>query len=184
MNNGKVILIESSSRNKSNSNYLANLVLKNIKHELINLNEIKIDKIRDHRFDGNWDDSKDDFYKYIKKLEKSEYVIIASPVYWYSFSTNLKIFIDRWSESLKKDNQFKNSMKDKKIILVLVGGDNPRIKALPIINQMQYICDFLNMNFFDYVIGFGNHFGDIKKDKEAIEKGNCINYRLVNKGEE
>lgn len=46
--------------------------------------------------------------------------------------------------------------------VVIVGGDNPKLKALPLIAQFQYIFDFVGSSFEGYVIGDANGLDEIK----------------------
>ena len=36
--------------------------------------------------------------------------------------------------------------------VVIVGGDNPKLKALPLISQFQYIFEFVGSSFEGYII--------------------------------
>ena len=61
-------------------------------------------------------------------------IIFATPLYWYGMSGHMKNFVDRWSQSLRDTSlHFKEKMKGKKMYVVIVGGDNPKLKALPLI---------------------------------------------------
>lgn len=94
----------------------------------------------------------------------------------------MKNFIDRWSESLRDpDLRFAERMKNKKMYVVIVGGDDPKRKALPLIMQFQYIFDFVGASFEDYIIGEGNKPGDIMTDHEALHKARFLNKVLKHK---
>ena len=45
--------------------------------------------------------------KILNKVLKSDIIIFSTPLYWYSMSASLKLFIDRWTESLR-DTQIDN----------------------------------------------------------------------------
>ncbi len=82
----------------------------------------------------------------------------------------MKNFIDRWSQTLKDIQypHFKNTMANKKAYVIAVGGDKPCIKGLPMIQQFQYIFDFIGISFEGYILGSGNRPGDVYVDKEAF----------------
>lgn len=66
-------------------------------------------------------------------------------------SGTMKLFIDRWSQTLKDANypDFKDVMSSKKAYVIAVGGDSPLLKGLPLIEQFQYIFDFLGISLRD-----------------------------------
>lgn len=49
-----------------------------------------------------------------------------------------------------------------------MGGDQPSIKGLPMIQQFQHIFDFVGTTFEGYIIGEGNRPGDISQDLIAL----------------
>lgn len=174
----KITLISASSRENSNSRYLSRLLLRDLKYDEIDLRKQQICEIVDHRDDQKWQKTSDDFYGIMKGVEQSELVVLATPIYWYGMSSRLTIFLERWSELLATQKNFRQIMAHKKIILVLVGGDLPRIKGLNIVNQFRYIANFLNLDFWYALIGQGNHEMGILKDHQALEKAQVMNQAL------
>jgi hypothetical protein len=69
-------------------------------------------------------------------------------------------------------------MRQKQAYVVVVGGDQPRIKGLPLIQQFQYIFDFMQMEFGGFIIGEGNRPGDIMHDQRALVEADVMNQRL------
>ncbi|AXX64471.1 flavodoxin family protein [Bombilactobacillus bombi] len=183
MNN--ILLINSSSRVVSNSEILAKKVLSGIDFDEVFLKENDVKNIQDHRFDKTWPKQVDDYYEICNKLKNAKLIIFSTPIYWYGISSILKDFIDRWSESLKVDNEFRYKMTNKDIALVMVGGDHPRIKGSNIIEQFNYICDFLNMNFIFSLIGEADSPGSIVKDSIALidAKNRCSQIKKIIKGD-
>lgn len=91
----------------------------------------------------------------------------------------MKNFIDRWSQSLRDVRfNFKERMEAKTAYAIVVGGDNPRIKALPLIQQMQYTFDFVGLTFAGYVIGKGSKPGEVLKDIRAVRDAEALNAEL------
>lgn len=91
----------------------------------------------------------------------------------------MKNFIDRWSQSLRDVRfNFKERMASKTAYAVVVGGDNPRIKALPLIQQLQYTFDFVGLPFAGYVIGKASRPGEIFRDTRAIRDAAALNAEL------
>lgn len=69
-------------------------------------------------------------------------------------------------------------MAAKKGYVIAVGGDAPHIKGLPMIQQFQYIFDFVGMDFAGYILGIGNKPGDILADQKAIYAAGELNRLL------
>lgn len=64
--------------------------------------------------------------------------------------------------------------------VVIVGGDNPKLKALPLIAQFQSIFDFVGSSFEGYVIGDANGLDEIQNDAEALAKAQIYNKEFKN----
>ena len=64
--------------------------------DLIDLNDYNI-----HPYDYDHPNLNDDFIPLIEKTLEYDLIIFATPVYWYSTSTQLKKFIDRFSDLVR-----------------------------------------------------------------------------------
>ncbi|MEA1883408.1 MAG: flavodoxin family protein [Thermotogota bacterium] len=86
----------------------------------------------------------DEMKKYYEELNKADVVILATPVYWFNMSSQLKIFIDRMYGL-----DFKNFPSGKKLVLLMSFGDNDMISsgAVNISNSMKQMAKFLGMDF-------------------------------------
>ncbi len=54
--------------------------------------------------------------------------------------------------------------------LIIVGGDSPRIKALPCVQQIEYSLQYLGAHLQDYLIGYAERPGDIRDDSYAMKE--------------
>jgi multimeric flavodoxin WrbA len=136
--------------------------------------------IDDRRHDpAGFQNVDDDYDKIIEQVFAHDVLIFSTPLYWYGMSGPMKNFVDRWSQSLRdKRFDFKSAMRQKQAYVVVVGGDQPRIKGLPLIQQFQYIFDFMQMEFGGFIIGEGNRPGDIMHDQRALVEADVMNQRL------
>ncbi|MGA3278128.1 flavodoxin family protein [Lactiplantibacillus pentosus] len=174
------MLISASTHVPSNSTLLAKLVLKGLVHQEVNLNDVKIFDVQDFRFAPNWPRQNDDYYGIIEQLKEAKIIVFATPIYWYGIPAILKSFIDRWSESLKVDTNFREAMQGKKIVLIIVGGDDPVVKGQVIIDQFKYICEFLGMKLIVSVVGEANRPDTISNDPNALYEAKRANIILKN----
>ncbi|MFT8309938.1 MAG: flavodoxin family protein [Sporolactobacillus sp.] len=172
----KIIAFYGSIRDKGNSETLAHFALQDLDVTNVFLRDYHINPISTHRHED------DDYKKLIWKQVLADIILFVTPVYWYGMSSLLKLYIDRWSKTLRDPSMpnFKEKMKAKEVHLITVGGDEPYIKALPMIQQMQFICDFLQMKFGSYIIGKGDKKGDVLIDKNALNSAAHLNHYFKN----
>lgn len=176
-----IAVIYGSTREISNTEWLTEKVIHGIPVEKIYLREFNILPIKDERHsEKGFQEVFDDYNAIIDKVLKHDIIIFATPVYWYSMSGTMKLFIDRWSQSLRdtKYPNFRTDMAKKKAFVIAVGGDKPPIKALPLIQQFQYIFDFFGTSFEGYVIGKASRPGDIQSDQQAISLAEQMHHTL------
>lgn len=175
-----ILVLQGSGRADGNTEQLTALALEGIAHKQILLREKSILPIRDQRHEqGGFDPVDDDYESVILEVLRHEKIIFATPVYWYTMSGVMKNFIDRWSQSLRSpDYDFKASMAQKKAYVIAVGGDDPRIKAMPLIQQMKYCFQFMGMSFESYLIGKASRLGEILQDTRALSDAVLLNREL------
>lgn len=175
-----IAILHGSTREDGNTEELAKLVLEGIPHTEIKLRDKTILPIHDQRHDeGGFDAVDDDYDGIIRQVLEHDVLIFTTPVYWYGISGILKNFIDRWSQSLRApDYDLKAILAKKKAYVITVGGDNPRIKALPLIQQLKYTFDYVGLPFVGYIIGKASRPGDMKNDSRAAVEAAWLNTEL------
>lgn len=178
-----IAVIDGGTRPNGNTELLTNHVIQDMNMERIYLKDYQIQSIIDKRHspDG-FEDRKDDYNSIIDRILPHDILIFSTPIYWYSMSGLMKNFIDRWSQTLRDPNyrDFKKKMAAKKAFVIAVGGDDPSIKGLPMIQQFKYIFDFVGIEFAGYIIGNGNKPEDIYEDIEAIFKAEQLQKKIIN----
>jgi multimeric flavodoxin WrbA len=111
--------------------------------------------------------------KYYNKLNETDVIILATPVYWFNMSSQLKIFIDRMYGL-----DFKNFPSGKKLVLLMSFGDNDMISsgAVNISNSLKQMAKFLGM---DFILEYGissNH--TMVQKKKAFEEVQDLGMKL------
>ncbi len=83
----------------------------------MNLYQSNIEKVTDNRHSKGANFHNDDYEQILIKVLESDIIIFSTPLYWYSMSASLKLFIDRWTESLRDTqiDNFKEIMSQKKV---------------------------------------------------------------------
>lgn len=131
----KILVLQGSSRENGNTEQLSQLVLQGIPHTQIHLREKNIRAIHDQRHDQEGFTAVDDDYDAIvEAVLEHDVIVFATPIYWYGMSGFMKDFVDRWSQSLRdKRYSFKQALAQKQAFVITTGGDDPRVKGLPLI---------------------------------------------------
>jgi multimeric flavodoxin WrbA len=178
-----IAVIYGGTRPNGNTEFLTEQALHGLDIERIYLNRYHIQPIVDYRHDaGGFPNVNDDHSTVIDLILQHDILIFATPIYWYSMSGTMKNFIDRWSQSLRdaKYPNLKQQLAAKKAYVIAVGGDHPTVKGLPMIQQFQYIFDFMGTSFEGYILGKGSKPGDIKEDKVALLAASQLREKLMN----
>jgi multimeric flavodoxin WrbA len=159
---------------------LADVLLEGIPHTSLCLRDYHIKPIVDQRHEqGGFTAVDDDYEHIIQQVLAHDILIFATPLYWYGMSGLMKNFVDRWSQSLRDQKlDFKAKMAKKQAFVLIVGGDRVYIKALPLVQQFQYIFEFMGMHMLGYLIGQGVKPGEIKNDQLALQSATSWREKL------
>lgn len=175
-----IAIISGSSRDNGNTEELARVVTQDLPATWFRLRHYRITPIHDQRHDPDgFVPVSDDYNRLIQELLAYDIWLFASPVYWYGFSGLMKNFIDRWSEVMRRhDLAFSEQIGQKLAALTLVGGDQPHLKALALIQQFYWICDYMRMPFVGYALGEANRPGEIENDPRALATAHTLHQTL------
>jgi GrpB-like predicted nucleotidyltransferase (UPF0157 family) len=119
-----IICIASSAAGGKNTLSFVRETFHHTNLKIIDLNERQISP---YRYDGVYPES-DQFPILVEQMISSDLVVIATPVYWYSMSSSMKNFFDRFSNLLRGTHKpLGEALYGKKICLFSTGSD----KRLP-----------------------------------------------------
>ncbi|MDC2889285.1 flavodoxin family protein [Psychrosphaera algicola] len=111
------VIILGSSRSDGNTSALVHDYATIINATVVDLNDYEISP-----FDYNADYN-DDFISLMAGLLKYDRIILATPMYWYSASAQMKTFIDRWSDLLKTEKAKGRQLRGKQVVVLATGSD-------------------------------------------------------------
>ncbi|WP_257348340.1 flavodoxin family protein [Pseudalkalibacillus decolorationis] len=176
----KILALYGSARAGGNTEQLTKKALEGLDVTHVHLKDYNIYPIDDLRHvEGGFQPVEDDNDQLVQLMLDHDLLVFATPVYWYGMSGSMKDLIDRWSQSLRDSRfDFKGELSQKKAFVICCGGDNPKLKALPLIQQFHYIFDFVAMEFVGYIIGKGNQPGEVLQDTVALVQAEQLNERL------
>ena len=111
-------------------------------------------------------------------LKKSHSIVIASPIYWFDISAQSKIFIDRlYAVGVGQNNIFDG--KKFGIVLSFADSDVFDSGAVNVLRSFQDMCRYLGATIEGMVYGRADIAGEIKENKEIMEKAYLLGKHLA-----
>ncbi len=108
---GQITIILGSARSDGHTAKMAKQIAIRIGAELIDLKQYEIG-----HYDYQHKNKKDDFIKLIREeIIKADTLILATPVYWYSMSGRMKVFLDRFTDLLKIEKDLGRQLRGKSL---------------------------------------------------------------------
>jgi multimeric flavodoxin WrbA len=185
-----VLILKGSPRREGNSAILADQVAAGAKEaggqvESVFLHELDIQPCDacDTCQKGDVDCViEDDMQELYPKLRAADAVVYASPIYWFSVSAQLKLFIDRcYAMGEDTDDPASYELTGKKIGVVLTyGGADPYDSgAVNAIRMFQDIFRYVPAEIVDIVYGSAMDEGEIKEDAEVMQRAFELGTKLA-----
>ena len=140
MNKG--VIIQASSRSQGNTSLMVSYINNLLDFDIIDLNKKKIG-----HFDYDFKNQNDDFNALFKDIvKKYDTIVFATPIYWYTMSGILKVFIDRISDFLKTEKEYGRQLRGKKMAVISCGSDAEIFEGftMPFVQSANYLgMDYL-----------------------------------------
>ena len=120
----------------------------------------------------------DDMQEIYPKLCEADALVIASPIYYFTVSAQTKLFMDRWYSLGEEKDSILNG---KQIGIVLTYGDTDPFTsgAINAIRTFQDAFDYLGANLVNIVYGKASEAGEIKADRNLMEKAYKLGQELA-----
>jgi multimeric flavodoxin WrbA len=180
-----VLILKGSPRDTGNSATLANQVYDGAKEAGAEVENVYLHGLDIRPCDGCYmcenqqpcviDDDMQDLFP---KLRQADAILLASPIYWFTYSAQLKLCIDRWVAFETDDG---NEMAGKKIGIVLTYGDTDPYNsgAVNAIHSFESMFRYIGADIVGMVYGTGNQAGEIAKQKDLMEKAYKLGQKLA-----
>jgi multimeric flavodoxin WrbA len=122
----------------------------------------------------------DELTALLPRLRQVDALLIASPVYWFAFSAQTKLFIDRAFYALNGPQG--HALKGKPIGLLMTYGDvDPFTSgAVNALRSFQDICRFIEAPVAGMVYGTANSVGDVQKQPDLLQQAYKLGQKLGN----
>ena len=187
MSTGKVLIVLGSPRKRGNSAILAGRVADGAKSAGADVQSYYLHYMdirpctacdvcrEDNAIDCNINDDMEGLYP---RLRETDVLVIASPIYYFTVSAQTKLFMDR---CYALGGPQGNALKGKRIGIVLTyeGLDPFSSGAVNAIRTFQDAFTYIGSHIVDMVYGSALAAGDIRHNREVMEKAYLLGKRLV-----
>ena len=114
---------------------------------------------------------KDDMLEIHKKILDADAIIHSVPVYFWSMTSQMKAYLDRWCALFDAEWRWQKNyyprMKGKRIGLITVCGDPDVHTADPIVHSFKSTAEMTKLSWLGAVMTSASDRGDIIKDEKA-----------------
>lgn len=113
------------------------------------------------------------------KVVAAEVLILATPVYWFNMSGQLKVFLDRcFAVAMTEEGHFS----EKTLAATLAYGDTDPLSsgAVNAVRCYQDICNFSGATWGGCIYGSGMEREVLAKDEELLEQARALGRKLAN----
>jgi len=123
----------------------------------------------------------DDMQTLYPKIRQADAIVYASPIYWFTVSAQLKLFIDRCYSLGGEDYVQDHALAGKRIGVVLTyGGDDPFDSgAINAIRTFQDMFDYIPAEIVGIVYGYADAAGEIRRNGQVMEKARQLGAKLA-----
>lgn len=120
----------------------------------------------------------DDMQPLYPKLAAAEAILLASPVYWFTFSAQLKVCMDRWYAFQSSRWQ---EIHHKRFGIILTYGDTDLYTsgAVNAIHTFETMARFLHSEIVEVVHGSVNDPGEVEGRPELLEQAYKLGQKLA-----
>ncbi|GAA0714902.1 flavodoxin family protein [Aquimarina litoralis] len=132
----KGIIIQGSSRSNGDTHTVVSYLENVTGFDVIDLNQRDINYF-DYEFQN-----KDDFEIIFKNMVQNyQTIILATPVYWYTMSGVMKVFLDRISDYLYREKDFGRMLRGKEMAMISCSNDDDRVEefSMPFSRSAAYL---------------------------------------------
>ena len=119
----------------------------------------------------------DDMQSLYPKLREADAIVIASPIYWFTVSAQVKLCIDRW---YALEGAGEAALAGKEIGVVLTYGDSDPYTsgAINAIRMFQDIFRYERAEIVGFVYGSASQPGEVQSEPELMQRAYALGRRL------
>jgi multimeric flavodoxin WrbA len=184
-----LLVVHASPRKKGNSVFLAHKAMEAAGKKGLDISEVYLQDLSIkpcsacyacRRGKAKYCAIKDDMQPLYEKVAAADAILLSSPIYWFTVSAQLKLFMDRLYGLYCVNGKV---FKGKKIGVILTyGGEDPYDSGA--VNAIRTLTDaftFVGSEIAGIVYGTAEEIGDAKKNKVLIKKACDLGKQLANR---
>jgi len=133
----KGIIIQGSARSDGNTDKIVQMLNNYLDFDVVDLKQKKIS-----HFDYDFNNQYDDFLPIIRKIaDDYDFIVFATPVYWFTMSGIMKAFFDRLSDCLRLEKETGRKLRGKNMAVICCGSGEKETEGffLPFIKSADYL---------------------------------------------
>jgi multimeric flavodoxin WrbA len=182
----KILILKGSPRERGNSAVLADRAAAGAAEAGVQVESISLQTLDIRACDGCdlcqeqgefcvIDDDMQDLYP---RLIEADAILLASPIYWFTFSAQLKLCIDRWYGLW---NNRKDAFRGKPVGIILTYGDTDLYTSggINAIHTFESIFRYLEAPIVGMVYGSLSDPGDAQKNPELMQAAYDLGKQLA-----
>ena len=178
----KILAIVGSPRTRGNTNYLVDSALEEaallgVETEKVVLSELEIKPCVGHDNCSTFKkcSQNDDMNLLLEKFLDADGIILATPVYWYNVTAQMKTFIDRNYFAYMHDMKYKASVAG----IIVVAEKEAIEDTLHTLNQVVDWCFALKQGGKFIVSGYAHTEGEVKEKTDIIEQARQLGRNMA-----
>jgi multimeric flavodoxin WrbA len=190
----KVLSINGSRRKTGNTEHLIESILTSAKKGGVQIESIFLGDYNIGACTGcegcrsSWECViKDDFAQIVKKIDDAEGIVLASPTYWYSVTSDMKRFIDRCYSLIQfpvnRKQWISKYQGSGKVCVTVAICEQSEVSAMG--NTLSLLTDFskdIGLEVLESVKGLGFfEAGSIKADHSLLQKAEMVGQKLFDR---
>ena len=130
--------------------------------------------------EANWTDPRQDVAdQLVDKIVAADVVILGSPVYWFSVSGLLKLFIDRWALYQRGGERLRDLTPGKRMVVALAMADADDSYVEGILAPLRYAAKWLKMQWVGEVVATGvSDPGEVEQRPDVLADARALGQSL------
>jgi len=123
---------------------------------------------------------KDEVAETLQKMAKADIIVMATPLFFFSMSAQIKHIVDRMFSLYKWDNEantFKTPLKGKMLVLIASAYEDIGLDALE--KPFVLTADYTGMKYMSLLIPNAGESGDLKKREDVRKKARAFGKKIV-----
>lgn len=174
MMNKSILILKGSPRKHGNSAALADQVYAGAKKSGAEVESVYLSGLEINPCDACQESEQgcivlDVMQALYPQLKAADVIVLASPIYYFTVTAQIKAFIDRWY-ALESDHG--SALKGKELAIALVYGDTDLYTSggINAIHTYESIARYIGMKISGMVYGTAEHPGDAEKQPDLMAK--------------